>query len=147
MSSPASNSNRGIIIRNLANAYNRANSTIRVMRAKNNAAKLKYASMVKQRNNLIKSRNNIIRYFNIKTITLKRNFNAEKAKNTSLVSIINAQNISLKQKNSQLKLANDKNRNIHKSYGKLLVNQKNQINKLKESEKKLMEKKHHWKMI
>tara|TARA_B100002051_G_scaffold237217_1_gene238952 strand:- start:857 stop:2908 length:2052 start_codon:yes stop_codon:yes gene_type:complete len=132
--------NRGIIIRNLANAYNRANSTIRVMRAKNNADKLKYASMVKQRNDLIQSRNNVIRYFNTKTITLKRNFNAEKAKNKALLSIIKAQNISLNQKNNQLNLVNNRNKNIYRYYRKLLLNQKKQIIKLKESKNLLSNK-------
>ena len=61
--------------------YKRANSIIKSMSAKNNSLKLKYASMLRKRNDLIKTRNNVITYYREKQTTLERNFIIEKAKN------------------------------------------------------------------
>tara|TARA_B100001094_G_C18153911_1_gene785313 strand:+ start:45 stop:1796 length:1752 start_codon:yes stop_codon:yes gene_type:complete len=131
---------RKSIIINLTQNYKRANSTLKFMSAKNNSLKIKYASMLKQRNDLIKSRNNVITYYNSKTKALQRNFNIEKAKNLTLQSIIRNKDQSLREKDKQLKLIQSHFTNIIGSYGKLFQNHKNQINKLKGTKTALIQK-------
>jgi len=131
---------RKTTIINMTQNYKRANSIIKSMSAKNNSLKLKYASMLRKRNDLIKTRNNVITYYREKQTTLERNFIIEKAKNSSLQSIIRGKNQTLRKKDEQLKLAINQFKNIETSYRKLFENQKNQITKLKKTEKGLKEK-------